>query len=84
MLVDFLGWILRQLLSWEELWTHFLFENKRKTSRRVIFYTLKEKKFLGNVKYRDYEEKGRYLIEDVELKLENKDKDLPKYSRQDW
>lgn len=37
---------------------------------------MKEKKILGNINYRDYAKKGRYLIEDVELKLENKDKGL--------
>lgn len=52
-----------------------LFHKKKNTSGRVILYTLKEKN-PENINYGDYAKTGRDLIEDVELKLENKGKAL--------
>lgn len=53
-----------------------LFHLKKNTSRRVIYALKEKKKVLGNINFGDYAKKGRDLIEDVELKLENKNKDL--------
>lgn len=61
----------------------FYLEKKKKSSRRVTFYALKGKELLGNVNYRDYAKKRRYLTEDVELKLEKKRACL-EGSFQDW
>lgn len=55
-------------LAWGELWTPFSLKKLLLEESSSVYW---KKKILRNINYRNNAKKGEYLVEDVELRLEN-------------